>query len=373
MLTLDWNYMQNLMKKITFLLSILFLVTINMNAQKQTWQKGNTHMHTTFSDGDSPIKEVVDWYHDHGYNFISITDHNITTMPAEHLNMDSFRKDFLMIVGNEITSSVHFTALGVKNNFSVKSIVKDFQDGKLHGYDLPEPDSTKLGHSQILINGMLNEGALVFINHPNFSTGISAEEMLKLKGALAIELSNAHPSVYNFGNDRHIPVEEKWDYLLSNGMKIFAVGSDDEHHLQKWGPDAANPGRSWIMVEADELNQDNILGSILLGKFYSTTGVELSKYWVGFDEINLEIDKKKTLRNLKKGLGVGHITQDGTEGFKIEVISKDGKVIHSSSGTNLVYQFDRVNKYLRIRATLCVKDGDSYKTYFAWTQPVFAK
>ena len=328
-------------------------------------------MHTTFSDGDSPIKEVVDWYHDHGYNFISITDHNITTMPAEHLNMDSFRKDFIMIVGNEITSSVHFTALGVKNDFSVKSIVANFEAGNLKGYDLPEPDSTKLGHSQVLINGMLNEGALVFINHPNFSTGISAEEMLKLKGAIAIELSNAHPSVNNYGNDLHIPVEEKWDYLLSNGMKIFAVGSDDEHHMQRWGPDAANPGRSWIMVEAEELNEENIMKAIADGKFYASTGVELSKYQTGDNILVLEIDKRKTLRNLRKNLGNGHISVEGIEGFKIEVIGDGGKVLFSVEGTKLEYEFEKIDKYIRIRVSLCVREGNEYKTYNAWTQPVF--
>jgi len=328
-------------------------------------------MHTDFSDGDSPIREVVDWYHDHGYNFISITDHNKTTVPLDHLGRSALRDDFIMIIGNEITSSVHFTALGVQNNFSVKSIMEDFEAGKLKGFDLPGPDTTKVGHSQVLINGMLAEDALVFINHPNFSTGISAEEMLQLKGATAIELSNAHPSVNNYGNDNHIPVEEKWDHLLTHGMKIYAVGSDDEHHVQRWGADAANPGRSWIMVEANELSQESILNSISEGKFYASTGVEFSSYEQGKDEIIIEIDRRKTFKNLRKKLGNPMISEEGDIGFKIEVISKGGVTIHSVNDLKLNFNYGNIDKYLRIRASYCKKKGEQYQTYYAWSQPVF--
>ena len=358
------------MNRLYLVICLLFVSIFGLNAQ-QNWFKGNTHMHTNFSDGDSPIQEVVDWYHDHDYNFISITDHNKTVIPLDHISSDKLRKDFLMIVGNEITSSVHFTALGVKDDFNVKSILKDFEDGTLKGFDLPAPDTTKTGHSQILINGMLDQGAMVFINHPNFSTGISAAEMLSLKGATAIELSNAHPTVYNYGNDRHIPVEEKWDYLLSYGMKIYGVGSDDEHHLQKWGPDAANPGRSWIMVEANELNQDNILEAISNGNFSSSTGVELSKYETNKNQIVVKIDKKKTLKTLKNELGVAHKTEKGKEGFRIEVIGFGGKVIESTDGESLKFNYGSINKYLRIRASYCQKKDGEYNTYYAWCQPIF--
>ena len=358
------------MKKLQTILSVIILSSLSLNAQ-QTWYKGNTHMHTDFSDGDSPIKQVVDWYHDHGYNFLSITDHNKTIIPLNHLSRAGLRDDFIMIIGNEITSSVHFTALGVEENFSVKTIVKDYDEGRLKGYDLPGPDSSKIGHSQILINGMLDQGALVFINHPNFSLGISAEEMLELKGVTAIELANAHPSVYNYGNDRHIPVEDKWDHLLTNGMKVFAVGSDDEHHIQKWGPDAANPGRSWIMVEADELKHENILEAIGRGDFYTSTGVELSKFKADNNNILLEIDKKKTLKNLRKGLGVGRIAENGEPGFIIELIGKNGNIIESAKGEKALFYFDGIDKYLRVRASFCRLVDGKYEYFYAWSQPVF--
>ncbi|NIP78284.1 MAG: hypothetical protein GWM90_03425, partial [Gemmatimonadetes bacterium] len=66
------------------------------------WFKGNTHTHTTESDGDSPPEYVARWYKDHGYDFLVLSDHNVFTDPAElaHL-VDS---TFLLIAGEEVTS-----------------------------------------------------------------------------------------------------------------------------------------------------------------------------------------------------------------------------------------------------------------------------
>lgn len=360
------------MNKIFLITCISLFTVISLSAQ-QTWYKGNTHAHTTFSDGDTEIKDVIQWYHDHGYNFLSITDHNKTIFPGEHMSLDGFRNDFILIVGNEITSSVHFTAIGLKNKISVKSIIEDWGNGDLEGFPLPAPDTTKIGHSQILINGMLDDGALVFINHPNFSKGISAEEMAKLKGYTAIELINAHPAVYNYGNDLHRPVEEKWDYLLTYGKKVYAVGADDEHNQQTWGPDKANPGRSWIMVETESLDEENILEAIREGEFYSSTGVEFKRYEVTDSDIIVEIDRKKTLKNLRKGMGVAHIKEQGDEGFRIEVIGDRGSLLTVRPGEVLRYPLKDFSKYLRVRAVYTIKNKEVYESYYAWAQPVFAE
>ena len=34
------------------------------------------HTHTLWSDGDDYPEMVVDWYKDHGYHFLSLSDHN---------------------------------------------------------------------------------------------------------------------------------------------------------------------------------------------------------------------------------------------------------------------------------------------------------
>jgi len=47
------------------------------------------------------------------------------------------------------------------------------------------------------------------------------------------ELYNGHNDVHNFGNEGHVSTEVMWDDLLTHGMKIYGVSSDDAHHFQK--------------------------------------------------------------------------------------------------------------------------------------------
>ena len=39
------------------------------------WFKGNLHTHTLWSDGDDFPEMVADWYRQHDYNFLALTDH----------------------------------------------------------------------------------------------------------------------------------------------------------------------------------------------------------------------------------------------------------------------------------------------------------
>uniref|UniRef100_UPI0035629AE7 PHP domain-containing protein n=1 Tax=Gemmatimonas sp. TaxID=1962908 RepID=UPI0035629AE7 len=41
------------------------------------WLKGNTHTHTTNSDGDTAPEEVARWYKNRKYDFLVLSDHNV--------------------------------------------------------------------------------------------------------------------------------------------------------------------------------------------------------------------------------------------------------------------------------------------------------
>ena len=45
------------------------------------WLKGNTHTHTTVSDGDTPPADVARWYKSREYAFLVLSDHNVFTDP----------------------------------------------------------------------------------------------------------------------------------------------------------------------------------------------------------------------------------------------------------------------------------------------------
>ena len=41
------------------------------------WWKGNLHTHSHWSDGDDYPEMIADWYKQHGYHFLALSDHNI--------------------------------------------------------------------------------------------------------------------------------------------------------------------------------------------------------------------------------------------------------------------------------------------------------
>src|SRR5437879_10394994 len=44
---------------------------------RSPWWKGNLHTHSLWSDGDDYPEMIVDWYKQHGYQFLALSDHNI--------------------------------------------------------------------------------------------------------------------------------------------------------------------------------------------------------------------------------------------------------------------------------------------------------
>src|SRR5262245_6986606 len=44
----------------------------------QRWYKGNLHTHSLWSDGNDYPEMIIQWYKDHGYDFLSLSDHNVT-------------------------------------------------------------------------------------------------------------------------------------------------------------------------------------------------------------------------------------------------------------------------------------------------------
>jgi len=49
---------------------------LGVATQARCW-KGNTHTHTLWSDGDMSPEIVTEFYREHGYDFLVLSDHNI--------------------------------------------------------------------------------------------------------------------------------------------------------------------------------------------------------------------------------------------------------------------------------------------------------
>src|SRR3989304_551542 len=48
------------------------------------WFRGNTHAHSTLSDGEWALEQVVAFYRERGYAFLAMTDHDVFTDLSRH-------------------------------------------------------------------------------------------------------------------------------------------------------------------------------------------------------------------------------------------------------------------------------------------------
>lgn len=321
-----------MIKKInTYTIIFLFLLTGLTFGQEYKWYKGNTHTHTTNSDGDEFPRRVVRWYLDHNYNFLVISDHDYLT-EIKYLDTDE-NDDFILIPGEEVSDEsggkpVHLNAIGI-NQF-VKT---------QHG-------NTFLETLQNNINAINAAGGIAQINHPNWRYSFNHEILSLIKDCPLMEIYNISKDCNNYSAGGFPGMEEIWDEVLSKENLIFGVISDDAHnYVGEFSSEKSNPGRGWIMVRAKNLTQEEIISALKRGDFYATIGIILKDLKITEKEYSLEI--------------VPFLDAKYTTFF----IGKNGKILSEEYGTNPKYIIKGNEGY--VRAKVISSTGD-----FAITQPL---
>ena len=318
------------------------------------WYKGNTHVHTTLcGHADSTPDFVAQWYHDRGYNFLVLSEHNKFIDPSTVNLKGEVRDDFLLVPGEEVTGPVHSTAMNIS---------------RLVPWHFKDQNRSRIIQNHVDEIGKA-DGAMI-LNHPNFGRRLHSHEILPVKKLYMFELYNSHPGVHSFGNAHRPNLEILWDALLEKGMIIYGVSSDDAHKLQKWGEKENNPGRGWVMVNSDELSSDALTKAMLRGDFYSSSGVMLDQVIRAKDRIELSVNEKETKKELASKFLFGHPVKKGEPGTYIEFIGPGGEVLKKIKGLSGSCEVD--GAYLRAKVIHRVKkDNGSLREYYAWTQPLF--
>ena len=337
------------MKLLTLLIALLPTL---VHCQK--WYKGNTHVHTTLcGHADTTPNVVAQWYHDRGYNFLILSEHNKFIDPSTVSLKGDVRDDFLLVPGEEVTGPVHSTAMNVS-----RLVPWGFKDKNRSKIIQNHVDETR------------KAGGAVILNHPNWGRPIHTHEISPVKNLFMFELYNAHPGVHSFGNAHRPSLEVLWDALLEKGMTIYGVSSDDAHKLKKWGEKENNPGRGWVMVRTNELTSSALTAAMLKGDFYSSSGVILDMLKSGEDYIELSVNEEETACELASEFLFGRPVSKGKPGTFIEFIGPGGEVLKAVTGLSASHQVE--GAYLRAKVTRRVKKADgSLREYYAWTQPVF--
>jgi len=296
--------------------------------------KGNTHTHTTMSDGDSSPEAVARWYKAHGYAFLVLSDHNVFTDPADL----SARQDssFLLIPGEEVTAKFRDQPVHV-NGLNVPHVIA------------PESDSTLVGTIQKNVDAIRAASAAPHINHPNFRWAFHHRELLHVRNNKLLEIFNGHPHVHNLGGGGWPGMEQVWDHLLTAGKRVYGIAVDDAHHFQgEFAPERSNPGRGWVVVKARALEARAIVESLEAGFFYASTGVVLQEVAVA-----------------PRSLAI-HIQQQGDFKYRTEFIGAHGRVLHVSENNPAEFELRAHESCIRAKVT------DS-SGRVAWVQPVFMK
>jgi hypothetical protein len=300
--------------------------------------KGNTHAHTTNSDGDSAPEVVTRWYQDHGYNFLVLSDHNYLT--AEGSFPYARKDDFILIQGEEVTA--HYQAAGTEDKRPVHVNALD-----LKAVIEPWNGSEAADTVQRNVDRIRDAGAVPHVNHPNFRWALTAQDLLRVSRYRLLEIWNGHPHVHNEGGGERPGLEAVWDELLGAGQVVYGIAVDDAHHFAgEFAADRSNPGRGWIAVRASRLEPKVLMQALEAGEFYASTGVTL-----------------REVRADRESLAVA-IAAEGDFRYTTRFVGPGGAVLATCGELECAYRFGGRETYVRATVT----DSAGRK---AWVQPVF--
>ena len=294
------------------------------------WYKGNIHTHTTKSDGDADPEVVVRWFMEHDYDFLVLSDHNHRTILDHEVEGGP-----LMVPGEEVSARIDKGSIPIHiNGIGITRVAEPY-----HGDEIVDT-------IQRNVNAILGADGIASINHPNYQWAFDHTHVREVDGASLIEVFNGSPVTNNEGGPGKFTAEEIWDGVLTAGKPIFGVASDDSHHYFDFAHDMLNPGRGWVVVEADELTVDAIVNVLASGSFYSSTGVTLEELESTDERLSLTIEQYATCL------------------YRTVFSGPDGRHLVEREGLEPTYEIQGDEGYVRatVYSSLGVK---------AWTQPVF--
>jgi len=219
--------------------------------------KGNTHAHTTLSDGRCTPEAVKKLFSENGYDFLVISDH-WHTVPVERY------EDMLVIPGMEFDYMFPTQALHVVGVFPNAQAAQGFQRG--------------LMDHQTLIDTINARGGAAIVAHPAWS--LNTVEFLKgLKGVCAAEVYNSFSG--EPWNAPRADASQMLDVAAANGCVLHQVAADDCHFYE------GEECKSFIMLQADELTPESVIAALKAGSFYASQGPEILDAQIVGDELIL--------------------------------------------------------------------------------------
>ena len=380
------------------------------------WWKGNLHTHSLWSDGDQFPEMIADWYAEHDYNFLGISDHNILSEGAKWMSvkkaversdgglLDRYRQRFgeaWVETRGEPDSDKYEVRLKPLDEFRglveqrgkflliPAEEISDKHDGKpihINATNIVETIEPQHGDSvaETIRNNLRaiveherahGRQVLPHLNHPNFGYAVTAADIASVESERFFEVYNGHPNVNQLGDDEHPSIEVMWDQinaLRQNELKIlpvFGIATDDSHNYH--GKKGSRPGRGWVMVRSRYLTPEHLIKAMKRGDFYASSGVTLQD--VRFDQksrtLSVEIAPVEDVTYTTQFIGTRLADPDHDPDEHVH----PGEVLATVDGTAATYKLDGSELYVRALITSSAAHHDpSFENQKrqAWTQPV---
>lgn len=344
---------------------------------RERWWKGNTHAHSWWSDGDMPPELIADWYKQHGYQFLVLSDHNIMQQGEKWYPVDrTLRAPAVLAALQQYESRFGPRWVELRGELGAREVKlktldefrslfeeperfiflrgEEITDGfgrhpvHLNGVNLVEPLKPAGGSSvaETIQNNIdqvvaqsekFSQPMLVHLNHPNFHYAQTAEDFFDLDhkpGDGFFEMYNGHAGVRNYGDERHESTERMWDIVLSKRLGefgrsvIYGVATDDSHDYTRWGLGLTNPGRGWMMVRSQWLTPNMITSAIKRGDFYNSTGVTLRRLDMEQGAIDLEVEAEPGVEYTIEFVGTLQSADLEGRAFTGETHEHEGNIDH---------------------------------------------
>lgn len=231
---------------------------------KGNWYKGNTHIHSTASDGGKTFQEIAGLYAATGYHFLFRTDHWVVS-DAES---DPNEYPLLWLDGIEINgldrggSDYHIVCLG------------RFQ-----------PMDRKRGMVRLMEDAR-EQGGIIILAHPHFM-GNTFEDAVRY-GFDGVEVYN---NVCNWLNGKGHG-GPYWSHMMDRNPSVFGLAVDDAHIR----PEHPVWNGGWIVVNAPELSRKTIYHAVREGHFYSSCGPEIYSIEISESEVHVRCSPVKFAR-----------------------------------------------------------------------------
>lgn len=394
--------------------------------------RGNLHTHSLWSDGTDFPEMIVDWYRRNGYDFVSLTEHDLLQRGERWVDinapdpgwpprnesarkalpgyrerfgeewvderadddrrlvrlrrLDEYRQrfeqpgEFLLIEGEEITDA----AGSHVNAFNLTTAI--LPQGGADAATRIRNNVTAV-HEQQRATG---RPMAAIANHPNYTWAWTAEDIAGTPEVRLFEVYNGHALVNNAGDARHVSTEQIWDVVLAlrhaaGEPPVFAVATDDAHDYRAYADTISRPGRGWVMVRAPRLEADAVIAALHAGNFYASTGVTIRREYHDGERIRIDIAAEPGVSYRTRFVGTRRSVPLESE----PVIDAAGDTIRTTrryhdgvgatllevNGTTAEYVFQGGERYVRAEIISSAPHidpttGDTLGFRKAWLQPV---